>query len=91
MTNQYIPRNSPMVVAAARALCKLNSDICGVDNEDNWKLYSELFLADASIALDAAEAPEMLKALQRLTHPAADDEDLAYALEVIAKATGGQS
>jgi hypothetical protein len=34
-------------------------------------------------------APEMLKALQRMTHPAADDDDLAYALEVIAKATGG--
>lgn len=38
-----------------------------------------------------ASAPEMLKALQRLTHPAADDEDLEYALEVIVKATGGQS
>jgi hypothetical protein len=36
-------------------------------------------------------AHEMLRALQRLTHPASDDEDLAYALEVIAKATGGQS
>lgn len=36
-----------------------------------------------------AAAPEMLKALQRLTHPSADDDDLAYALEVIAKATGG--
>jgi hypothetical protein len=36
-----------------------------------------------------AHIQEMLKALQRLTHPAADDEDLAYALEVIAKATGG--
>lgn len=33
-------------------------------------------------------APAMLKALQRLTHPAADDEDLRDALDVIARATG---
>ena len=35
-----------------------------------------------------ASAPAMLKALQRLTHPMADDEDLAHALDVIARATG---
>ena len=35
-----------------------------------------------------AAAPAMLKALQRLTHPAADDEDLRDALDVIARATG---
>ncbi len=33
-------------------------------------------------------APQMLRALQRLTHPAADDDDLAYALDVIRVATG---
>jgi hypothetical protein len=33
-------------------------------------------------------APQMLRALQRLTHPAADDDDLAYALDVIRAATG---
>ena len=31
-------------------------------------------------------APDMLKALQRLTHPMADDEDLEFALETIQKA-----
>ena len=31
-------------------------------------------------------APAMLRALQRLTHPMADDEDLAHALDVIARA-----
>jgi hypothetical protein len=36
-----------------------------------------------------AAAPQMLRALQRLTHPAADDDDLAYALDVIRAATGG--
>jgi len=35
-----------------------------------------------------AAAPAMLRALQRLTHPAADDDDLAYALDVIRAATG---
>ena len=35
-----------------------------------------------------AAAPAMLRALQRLTHPMADDEDLAHALDVIARATG---
>lgn len=34
------------------------------------------------------QAPALLKALQRLTHPMADDEDLAHALDVIARATG---
>jgi hypothetical protein len=33
-------------------------------------------------------APDMLKALQRLTHPMADDEDLEFALETIQKAKG---
>ena len=35
-----------------------------------------------------AAAPQLLRALQRLTHPAADDDDLAYALDVIRVATG---
>lgn len=35
-----------------------------------------------------AQAPAMLRALQRLTHPMADDEDLSHALDVIARATG---
>jgi len=32
-------------------------------------------------------APGLLHALQRMTHPMADDTDLAYALDVIAQAT----
>ena len=35
-----------------------------------------------------AAAPAMLAALQRITHPMADDTDLAHALDVIARATG---
>lgn len=35
-----------------------------------------------------ASAPELLDALERLVHPMADDEDLDYAREIIAKAKG---
>jgi hypothetical protein len=35
-----------------------------------------------------AAAPDLLAALQRLVHPAADDTDLENALDVIARATG---
>jgi hypothetical protein len=34
-------------------------------------------------------APQMLLALERLTHPMADDDDLDYARAIIAKAKGG--
>lgn len=37
-----------------------------------------------------ASAPDLLAALERLTHPMADDEDLDYARETIAKAKGSQ-
>ena len=37
-----------------------------------------------------ASAPDLLSALERLTHPMADDDDLDFAREVIAKARGGQ-
>jgi hypothetical protein len=37
-----------------------------------------------------AAAPDLLSALERLAHPMADDEDLDYAREVIAKAKGQQ-
>ena len=37
-----------------------------------------------------SSAPDLLAALERLTHPMADDEDLDYAREVIAKAKGQQ-
>lgn len=37
-----------------------------------------------------AAAPDLLAALERLAHPMADDDDLDYAREVIAKAKGQQ-
>ena len=47
-----------------------------------------LHSGNAANARLIAAAPEMLAALQRLTHPMADDSDLEHALEVIARATG---
>jgi hypothetical protein len=38
-----------------------------------------------------AAAPEMLAALQSLTHPMASDQDLQNALAVIAKVKGGEA
>ena len=37
-----------------------------------------------------ASAPDLLSALERLAHPMADDDDIDYAREVIAKAKGQQ-
>jgi hypothetical protein len=37
-----------------------------------------------------ASAPDLLSALERLAHPMADDDDLDYAREIIAKAKGQQ-
>ena len=34
-------------------------------------------------------APSLLTALERLAHPMADEDDLAFAKEVIARANGG--
>ncbi len=45
-------------------------------------------MADARLI---AAAPEMLAALESLTHPMASDEDLQNALAVIAKAKGGEA
>ena len=57
-------KHTPMVVAAARALCRRDSDLCNVDFDDNWKFYGDGFLMDAQVALESAAAPELLEACQ---------------------------
>lgn len=43
------------VTAAARALCKMTSKEVGIEEDRNWELNSDLFIADAKTALDAAD------------------------------------
>ena len=52
-----------------------------------WPQQGGTVEQDANARL-LAQAPAMLQALQRLTHPMADDDDLRDALDVIARATG---
>jgi hypothetical protein len=54
---------------------------------DSFGGLSDETLANARLI---ASAPDLLAALERLTHPMADDDDLDYAREVIAKAKGLQ-
>jgi len=41
------------IFAAARVLADRSAEACGVDKDDNWKIYSEDFIADARTALAA--------------------------------------
>jgi hypothetical protein len=56
-------RPSPMVVAAAREMCRQQADECGIDKDDLWKLYGEEFLACAELMLKTAGVPALLEAL----------------------------
>lgn len=44
----------PDVNAAAKALCNRHAMICGVDVDDQWKEYSQDFIADAETVLENA-------------------------------------
>jgi hypothetical protein len=75
----------------------------GASPDHSWAIDSELHEvarlpewtdnqaeSEANARLIAA-APEMLAALQSLTHPMTSDEDLQNALAVIAKVRGGDA
>ena len=42
------------ITAAAKALCRQASIACNVDFDDNWKVYGDEYIADATAALNAA-------------------------------------
>jgi len=62
------------------------------DNTGFWEIHDDSgFVSKTkseSTALLFATSPDMRKALQRLTHPMADDKDVEFALETIKKAKG---
>ena len=59
----------------------------GLDANGRWLLFENVKkLREAERRL-IETAPLMLAALQRITHPAADDGDLENALQVITQAT----
>lgn len=47
----------PNVNAMARALSDRHADACGVDKDDQWKVYSEDFIADVEAMLAASQQP----------------------------------
>lgn len=60
----------------------------GKNAHGKWALMEERDRQREAERLLIEAAPLMLEALQRITHPAADDSDHAHALQVIAQATG---
>lgn len=60
----------------------------GKDTHGKWALMEDRDKQREAERLLIEAAPLMLAALQRITHPAADDSDHENALQVIAQATG---
>ena len=42
------------IMAGAKALSKRTAEICGIDEGDQWKVYSEELTEDARVVLTAA-------------------------------------
>jgi hypothetical protein len=68
-----------------------NPSIYGKDGTEVAEILHGLTPEWRANARLIAAAPEMLAALQSLTHPMASDEDLQNALAVIAKVKGGDA
>lgn len=88
-------KHTPMVVAAAREMCRLASQMCGVDNDDNWKTYGEGYLAEAASVLEAAGLPALLSELKNVSFllmsaclVIKDDDARGVALAAVKRARG---
>ena len=80
MKSAHTPGPYPLTVT------KVDDFFVIVTNQGNH--FAKTF--DPCAARLIASAPDLLSALERLSHPMADDDDLDYAREVIAKAKGLQ-
>jgi hypothetical protein len=76
-------RDTPVITTGKDAI----GELFNLWDEDGEDREAER-LANARLI---ASAPEMLEALQSLTHPMASDDDLQNALAVIAKVKGGEA
>ena len=69
-----------MVSDVGRILADLNADACGIDRDDNWKIYGDEFISDAGAAL--FEILEVIDAQQ--VEIQVLKNDLINALEMLA-------
>jgi hypothetical protein len=88
-------KDTPMVVSAAKALCRRYAEQFGVDFEHSWKIYGEEFIEDALKAFEAAAVPNLLGFVEEYISAweegmAGDSYLLRMAQVAIAKATGEQ-
>jgi hypothetical protein len=51
---QRVPLTEEQVAAAARVMNDRQAEVCGVDKDDQWKIYSDDFKDDARAMLEAA-------------------------------------
>ena len=74
-------KTGPNVRAGDALICYAMNHHANAETPEPEKLANALLISSA---------PDLLAALERLAHPMADDDDLDYAREVIAKAKGNQ-
>lgn len=90
MTSTHTP--GPWIAIPTTAISR-NANTVRMDVVTTSGEWNPAFVAGDILPADAhliASAPDLLAALERLAHPMADDDDLDYAREIIAKAKGQQ-
>ena len=55
LTDAEIHAAAAEIYAAARCLADLDADARGVDKDDNWKIYGDVYRVEATLALKAAD------------------------------------
>ncbi len=78
-------------IATPTASNPRNPDSLRMDIVTTTGEWNPAFIAGDILPEDArliASAPDLLSALERLVHPMANDDDLDFAREIIAKAKG---
>lgn len=79
---------APMTVAAARWLSRNAAERCGVNADDEWKVYGGDYLKDADALLQDIGAAGLLIACQQAIYALKGREHDQFLRDAIAKATG---